>query len=139
MTDGNVNQGAANDGAPVKRAIGAGAGAASGTSLLGAVVAFCCAGPWAVMLVGVPGAIMLARWEPYRPYLIAASGALLAWSFWRTYRLRQACAAGTCASGPSPWLIAALWIAAGLWLFALVAPYVADAIARAALPQGGPS
>ena len=134
MTEKNVS-----DGAAERRAIGAGAGAASGTSLIAAIASFCCVGPWAVMLLGVPGAIFIARWAPYRPYLIVASGALLGWSFWRTYRLRQACAAGECASGPSPWLVATLWIAAALWLFALVAPYVADLIARSALPQGGSS
>jgi mercuric ion transport protein len=134
MSDGKMI-----DGASARRAIGAGAAATSGTSLIAAIASFCCVGPWAVMLFGVPGAIFIARWEPYRPTLIVASGALLGWSFWRTYRLRQACAAGTCASGPSPWLIATLWIAAALWLFALVAPYVADLIARSALPQGGSS
>lgn len=132
MSGDNVN-----DGTSARRAIGAGAGAASGTSLIAAIVSFCCAGPWAVMLLGVPGAIFLARWAPYRPYLIVASGALLAWSFWRSYRLRQECAAGKCASGPSPLLMGALWAASALWLFALVAPYVADLIARSALPQGG--
>lgn len=129
MNDRNVS-----DGASERRVIGTGAGAASGSSLIAAIASFCCVGPWAVMLFGVPGAIMIARWEPYRPYLIAASAGLLAWVFWRTYRLRRACAAGECAAGPSPWLIVALWTATGLWLFALVAPYVADTLARAMLP-----
>lgn len=132
MTDNNVS-----DGTSERRAIRTGAGAASGTSLLAAIVSFCCVGPWAVLLFGVPGAIWIARWEPYRPYLIIASGALLAWSLWRTHQLRTACAAGTCTEGPSPWLIRLLWIAVALWLFALVAPYVADMIARNAMPQGG--
>lgn len=129
MPDKNVS-----DGASERRAIGTGAGAASGTSLIAAITSFCCVGPWAVILFGVPGAITIARWEPYRPYLIVGSGGLLAWAVWRTYRLRQACAAGACASGPSPWLIAVLWIATGLWLFALVAPYVASTIAGALMP-----
>ena len=132
MAGGNVI-----DGRSARRAIGAGAGTATGTSLIAAIVSFCCAGPWAVMLLGVPGAIFVARWEPYRPYLIAASGVLLAWSIWRSYRLRQACAAGRCASGPSPALIGALWVAGALWLFALVAPYVAEQIALGLMPQGG--
>lgn len=131
MPDGNVN-----DGAGARRAIGTGAGAASGTSLIAVIASFCCVGPWAVMLFGVPGAVMIARWEPYRPYLIVVSAGLLGWSWWRTYRLQKACAAGTCASGPSPWLVAALLIATGLWLFALVAPTVADGLARALMPQG---
>lgn len=129
MNDRNVS-----DGVFERRAIGTGAGAASGTSLVAAIAAFCCAGPWAVMLFGVPGAVWIARFEPYRPYLIVASAGLLGWAFWRTYRLRQACASGACASGPSPWLMAALWTASGLWLFALVAPYVADLVARSMLP-----
>ncbi len=132
MADENVS-----DGTAERRAIGAGAGTASGGSLLAAFVAFCCTGPWAVLIFGVPGAIWIARFEPYRPYLIVASGALLAWSLWRTHRWRAACAAGTCASGPSPWLIGLLWLAAALWLFALVAPYVADTIALSLMPQRG--
>jgi len=126
-----------NDETLARRTIGAGVGAASGTSLIAAIVSFCCAGPWAVILLGVPGAIFLARWAPYRPYLIVASGAVLAWSFWRTYRLRQKCAGGRCATGPSPLLMGFLWSAAALWLFALVAPYAAELIARSMLPQGG--
>lgn len=129
MSEKNVS-----DGAAERRAIGTGAGAASGTSLIAAIAAFCCVGPWAVMLFGVPGAVMIARWEPYRPYLIVASARALGWAIWRTYRLRQACASGRCASGPSPWLIAALWISAGLWLFALAAPYVADTLGRSLMP-----
>jgi hypothetical protein len=132
-----VAHGKLSDGVAERRTIGASAGAASGTSFLAALLAFCCSGPWAVLLLGVPGAIWIARWEPYRPYLIVASGALLAWSLWRTHRLRAACAAGTCASGPSPLLIAMLWLAAAFWLFALVAPYVADMIAQSTMPQGG--
>ncbi len=129
-----MNEKNVSDGVAESRAISAGSGTASGTSLIAAIAAFCCAGPWAVMLFGVPGAVFIARWAPYRPYLIVASGALLAWSFWRTHRLREACAAGTCASGPSPWLMASLWVASALWLFALVAPYVADLIASSMLP-----
>jgi hypothetical protein len=129
MSEMNVS-----DGAFERRGIGAGAGAASGTSLVAAIAAFCCVGPWAVVLFGVPGAIAIARFEPYRPYLLATSAVLLGWAFWRTYRLRQACLSGVCAKGPSPWLIAALIVASGLWLFALVAPYVADMVARSMLP-----
>ena len=127
------------DGKNARRAIGTGAGAASGTSLIAAVASFCCVGPWAVTLLGVPGAIAIARWEPYRPHLILASALLLGWSWWRAYRLQKACASGACASGPSPWLIAALVTATALWLFALAAPYVANILTQALLPQGEPS
>lgn len=53
--------------------------AASGASL-------CCILPLAVALLGVGSAAAAATFEPYRPYLLAASGALLAFAFYRAYR-----------------------------------------------------
>ncbi|MGH9693149.1 MAG: hypothetical protein ACRD5Z_03320 [Bryobacteraceae bacterium] len=66
------------------------AGAACGSvglSGLAAALGFCCYGPLAVTLVGVTGAAWFSRFEHYRPIVLIGAGALLAWSFWRVYRL----------------------------------------------------
>ena len=75
----------------------ASSGGAVGLSALASFVGLCCIGPWTVALLGVSGAVSLARWQPFRPYVLTAAGVLLAWAFWRTYRLRRACPADGCA------------------------------------------
>lgn len=66
-------------------AAGAACGSA-GLSGLAAAMGVCCYGPLAVVLVGVSGAAAFSRFEPYRPFVLIASGALLAWAFWSVYR-----------------------------------------------------
>lgn len=76
----------------------ASSGGAVGLSALASLVGLCCIGPWTVALLGVSGAVSLARWQPSRPYVLTAAGALLTWAFWRTYRVRRACLADGCAN-----------------------------------------
>lgn len=76
----------------------ASSGGAVGLSALASLVGLCCIGPWTVALLGVSGAVSLARWQPFRPYVLTAAGALLTWAFWRTYRVRRACLADGCAN-----------------------------------------
>lgn len=75
----------------------ASSGGAVGLSALASLVGLCCVGPWTVALLGVSGAVTLARWQPFRPYVLTAAGALLTWAFWRAYRLGRACPADGCA------------------------------------------
>ena len=75
----------------------ASSGGAVGLSALASFVGLCCVGPWTVALLGVSGAVTLARWQPFRPYVLTAAGALLTWAFWRAYRLGRACPADGCA------------------------------------------
>lgn len=75
----------------------ASSGGAVGLSALASVVGLCCVGPWTVALLGVSGAVTLARWQPFRPYVLTAAGVLLAWAVWHTYRLRRSCPADGCA------------------------------------------
>lgn len=66
-----------------------GAGAAGGALGLSAVaLAFglCCVSPWAVTLLGVGGAVLLARLAFVQPYLVAATLVLVAVGFWVVYR-----------------------------------------------------
>jgi hypothetical protein len=62
------------------------AGGSLGLSGLSAALGACCAGPWAVTLFGISGAIAIARWESYRFYLLVPAVGLLAWAAWREGR-----------------------------------------------------
>lgn len=77
--------------------IAASNGGAVGLSAFASLVGLCCIGPWTVALLGVSGAVSMARWQPLRPYILTVAGVLLAWAFWRTYRLRRVCLADGCA------------------------------------------
>ncbi len=77
-------------------------GSAIGISAFASFIGLCCIGPWAVVLFGVSGAVTMARWQPYRPYILAVALAMLGWAFWRVYRPQPACADGSCPTGPAP-------------------------------------
>jgi len=74
----------------------ASASGALGLSALAAAVGACCGLPWAVALLGVSGAVALARLSFLLPYALAGSGMLLAVSFWWAYRPLDVCADGSC-------------------------------------------
>lgn len=93
------------------RGAGASAGAAIGLSGLASFIGLCCVGPWAVALLGISGAIAMAEWQPYRPYILAVAAVALAWGFWRVYRPRPSCEDDSCPPQPSVWLQTALWLA----------------------------
>jgi len=56
--------------------------------LSGVALAFgaCCVAPWAVTVLGVSGAVLLARFAFVQPYVVAGTLALLASGFWFVYR-----------------------------------------------------
>ena len=102
----------------------ASSGGAVGLSLLTSMVGLCCIGPWAVTLLGVSGAITMAQWQPLRPYVLVFAGAMLAWAFWRTYRLRRACLATGCEERkPGLGMQASLWLAT---LLLVVSAFASD-------------
>lgn len=103
------------------RKVAATTGGAIGISAFASFIGLCCIGPWAVVLFGVPGAVTLARWAPFRPYVLGIAMLMLAWAFWRVYRPRPACDDQQCAAGPSAGLKVMLWIAAVITLAALFA------------------
>ena len=97
-------------------------GGAVGLSAFASLVGLCCIGPWTVALLGVSGAVSLARWQPLRPYMLTAAGVLLAWAFWRTYRSRRACSADGCAEKrPGAVMYVTLGLAVLLLLLAVFA------------------
>jgi hypothetical protein len=103
------------------RKILSGAGGAVGLSAFSSFVGLCCIGPWAVVLFGVPGAVFLARWAPYRPYILGLATLMLGWAFWRVYRRQPVCEDGSCPAKPPHWLKVMLWLSALLLLLAFFA------------------
>lgn len=52
---------------------------------LAAFIGLCCIGPVTVALFGVSGAVLLARLEPIRPWVLAIAGIFAMYSFWQLY------------------------------------------------------
>ena len=73
-----------------KRSLIAGILAAIGASV-------CCVGPLVLLVLGIGGAWVgtLTAFEPFRPYLMAATFAFLAVAFYRLYLAPQTCTPGT--------------------------------------------
>lgn len=99
----------------------AAAGGSVGLSAFASFVGLCCIGPWSVALFGVPGAVAIARWQPYRPLFLGAAALFLAWAFWKAYRKPAARADRAGDSKPSGWLKSALWASAVLLVLAVFA------------------
>ncbi len=97
----------------------------AGSVLSGMLASACCLAPLALTLLGVSGAAFAQRFEPLRPYLLAATYGLLAGAFYLTYRPRPACGAGE--SCPMPranrFGKAMLWIATILVILATAFPW----------------
>lgn len=75
------------------------------TSVGGAVVSaflasLCCFGPLVFALLGIGGAGLLVKFEPYRPYFMALTFGLLGLGFYFTYRKPRAITAGAVEGGP---------------------------------------
>ncbi len=103
------------------KTVAATTGGAIGASAFASFIGLCCIGPWAVVLFGVSGAVTMARWQPFRPYILGLAAMMLAWAFWRVYRPQRVCADGTCPTGPSIWLKLMLWVAAVMIVVAFFA------------------
>jgi hypothetical protein len=105
------------------RVIGS-AGGALGLGALAATIGACCGLPWAVALLGVGGAVALARLSFLLPYALAGAGVLIAAAFWWAYRPPTVCAGGSCdaaARRPLRWIVwGATVLVVGLATFALV-------------------
>ena len=105
------------------KTLAATSGSAIGISAIASFIGLCCIGPWAVALLGVSGAVAMAKWQPIRPYILGLAVIMLLWAFWRVYGppRKKLCDAGLCAARPSLWLQGSLWLATiliGLAFFA---------------------
>jgi mercuric ion transport protein len=67
------------------RVVGVTSGAL-GLSALALAFGVCCVAPWAVALLGVAGAVLLARLAFIQPYVVAGTVVLLGLGFWFVYR-----------------------------------------------------
>jgi hypothetical protein len=84
------------------------AGGALGLGAFAAAIGACCGLPWAVALLGVSGAVALARLSFLLPYALLGAGALLAIAFWWAYRPVAVCADGACSPisrRPLRWMV----------------------------------
>jgi len=90
------------------------AGGALGLGAFAAAIGACCGLPWAVVLLGVGGAVALARLSFLLPYALLGAGALLAVAFWWAYRPIPACTDGTCTPANRRALRWIVWAAAVL-------------------------
>lgn len=100
------------------------AGGALGLGAFAAAIGACCGLPWAVALLGVGGAVALARLSFLLPYALLGAGILLAVAFWWAYRPIPACTDGTCTPAnrrPLRWIVwAAAVLVAGLAAVAFI-------------------
>ena len=87
------------------------AGGALGFGALSAAIGACCGFPWAVALLGVSGAVTLARLSFLLPYALCGAVALLALAFWWAYRPIAVCVEGTCNPGSRRPLRIIVWAA----------------------------
>lgn len=78
-------------------------GGAMGLSALALAFGACCVAPWAVALLGVGGAVMLARLAALQPYAVAMTLVLLGIGFWYAYRKGPAAPDGTCSVENHAW------------------------------------
>jgi mercuric ion transport protein len=98
------------------------------------IASACCIGPLVFALLGLGGAGLLVKFEPYRPYFIAATVALLGTGFYFTYRKPKTAgpAGGPACDCPAPRTNRAgrimLWVATVLVAAFLAFPYVAQVL-----------
>jgi mercuric ion transport protein len=110
-------------------------------TLGGAVVAAiaassCCIGPLILAALGIGGAGAFATIAAYRPYILAATAALLAGGFYLTYRKPKVAAGDACGcESPMPKANRAarvgLWIATALVVVFAAAPPLLAAVSQA--------
>ena len=109
--------------------------AASAGAVLSAFLASaCCIGPLIFALLGLGGAGLLVKFEPYRPYFLAITFALLGTGFYFTYRNPRVSASATSGADaaacdcPAPRTNRAgrimLWVATVLVVGFLIFPYL---------------
>jgi mercuric ion transport protein len=102
---------------------------AAGAVVSAFLASACCIGPVVFALLGLSGAAMAHWLEPFRPYLLVLTYALLAVAFRLTYRPAPAACGpdGTCElPGVNGLGKAMLWVAAAVVVLATTFPYYAE-------------
>lgn len=99
---------------------------ASSAALTSAASSICCAGPLAITLLGVNGAILGAAIKPYRPFLLTVSGLMLVLAFGLYFRLAANGSGVACSIRAKRLQRSFLWAGVGLWVAALLIGFAAD-------------
>ena len=100
-------------------------GALGGGISLATIAAFlgtCCVAPWAVVVFGVSGAVLIARLAFLQPYLLVAAAAAIALAFWQGSKVLHP-QPGTMACDPAR----ARRIRVALWTSAIIVALLAIA------------
>ena len=99
-------------------------------SAIGASI--CCVGPLLLALTGLGGGALLLKFQPYRPFFLAATTSLLGAAFYLTYRRPppEDCEPGSLCARPSSrrGQKIALWIVTLLALLVAAFPYYAETL-----------
>lgn len=102
--------------------------ATAGSVVSGVLASACCIGPLVLGLMGISGAAFAQRFEPFRPYLLVVTYALLGSAFYLTYRPQAACGPGQACEMPRTNRVGIimLWIAAIVVILATAFPWYAE-------------
>jgi mercuric ion transport protein len=102
-----------------------------GAVVSGLLASACCLGPLVFAALGIGGASLLVKFDPYRPLFTVATFGLLGAGFWFTYRKPKGAKGAACGCEyPKTNKLgrALLWVAAvvavGFWAF----PFIAERI-----------
>lgn len=112
--------------------------ASSGSIISAFLASACCVGPLIFALLGLGGAGLLVKFEPYRPWFLTLTFAMLGSGFYFTYRRPQAAnsaaTSGPACDCPAPRTNRAgrimLWVATVLVTGFLISPWVISAVFR---------
>lgn len=100
------------------------AGGAVALSGLALALGACCVAPWAVGLLGVGGAVMLARLAGLQSPVVALTLVLTGLGFWYAYRKQSTALGETCPVDDRRSLRIALWIGALIVVCIDIASYL---------------
>lgn len=92
-------------------------GAAGGAVSLSGIAAFlgtCCMTPWVVAVLGVSGAVTLARLAVWQPYLLAIAAAFMGFAIWSAYRAPAPAGGNACDLASRRRMRRWVWLAAAL-------------------------
>ena len=101
------------------------------STLIGSVIAallasVCCIGPVVFALLGLTGVGFIAKFEAYRPYMIAVTLVFLGISFYLTYRRKESCELDSVCAIPQANRLnkIVLWCVAAIAIALLFAPTI---------------
>lgn len=99
-------------------------GGAVALSALALAFGACCVAPWAVGLLGVGGALLLARLAGLQSPVVAVTLLLVGIGFWYAYRARTGAKGGSCPAEDRKGLRTAVWIGALIVICVDIASYL---------------